>query len=131
VDFGQDLNPAQREAATFGIDTDAAAPPLLVIAGAGTGKTNTLALRVAYLLMQRVAPERIALLTFTRRAAQEMLQRAERIAQAALRNAPRSATFHPNATRALWSGTFHSIGNRLLREYAHVLGLDNAFSVIT
>ena len=103
--------------------------PLLIVAGAGTGKTNTLAHRVAFLLLQRVAPERIALLTFTRRAAQEMLQRAERIAHAALRESPRSA-FHPNATRMMWSGTFHSIGNRLLREYAHVLGLDPSFSVI-
>ena len=136
--FGHGLNPAQLQAATFGArDTDsdvanrsAAAGPLLIIAGAGTGKTNTLAHRVAFLLLQRVAPERIALLTFTRRAAQEMLQRAERIASAALRESPRSAAFHPNATRLLWSGTFHSIGNRLLREYAHVLGLDPAFSII-
>ncbi len=135
--FGQDLNAAQLEAATFGTlapENDAArgvaAGPLLVIAGAGTGKTNTLAHRVAFLLLHRVAPERIVLLTFTRRAAQEMLQRAERITQRSLRDAPRSAAFHPNATRMMWSGTFHSIGNRLLREYAHVLGLDSAFSVI-
>src|SRR5512145_1373923 len=113
--FGQDLNPAQLAAATY-----AESPPLLIIAGAGTGKTATLAHRVAFLLLQRVPPERIALLTFTRRAAQEMLQRAERIAQQVLRDAPRSSAFHPNATRAMWSGTFHSIGNRLLREYAHV-----------
>jgi ATP-dependent DNA helicase UvrD/PcrA len=128
--FGHDLNPAQREAATFGQHARGSAGPLLIIAGAGTGKTNTLAHRVAFLLLQQVAPERIALLTFTRRAAQEMLARAERIARTALRDAPRSAAFHPNATRMLWSGTFHSIGNRLLREYAHVLGLDPAFSVI-
>jgi DNA helicase-2/ATP-dependent DNA helicase PcrA len=131
--FGHDLNPAQLAAATFGYHGHAVCErspgPLLIVAGAGTGKTNTLAHRVAYLLLQQVAPERIALLTFTRRAAQEMLSRAERIAHAALRGAPRSA-FHPNATRLLWSGTFHSIGNRLLREYAHVLGLDPAFSVI-
>jgi DNA helicase-2/ATP-dependent DNA helicase PcrA len=127
--FALGLNPAQLEAATFGI-RDHVGPPLLIIAGAGTGKTNTLAHRVAFLLMQRVPPERIALLTFTRRAAQEMLHRAERIAQQALRDSPRSSAFHPNATRAMWSGTFHSIGNRLLREYAHVLGLDSAFSVI-
>jgi DNA helicase-2/ATP-dependent DNA helicase PcrA len=134
--FGSGLNPAQLQAATFGACApDGAkhgndAGPLLIIAGAGTGKTNTLAHRVAFLLLQRVAPERIALLTFTRRVAQEMLQRAERIAHAALRESPRSSAFHPNATRMLWSGTFHSIGNRLLREYAHVLGLDPSFSVI-
>lgn len=136
--FGNGLNPAQLQAATFGAHVNgsdvttagAAAGPLLIIAGAGTGKTNTLAHRVAFLLLQRVAPERIALLTFTRRAAQEMLQRAERIAHAALRESVRSSAFHPNVTRMLWSGTFHSIGNRLLREYAHVLGLDPSFSVI-
>jgi len=135
--FGHGLNPAQLRAATFCRQSHddtvatrgAPAGPLLIVAGAGTGKTNTLAHRVAFLLLQRVAPERIALLTFTRRAAREMLQRAERIAHAALRESPRSA-FHPNATRMMWSGTFHSIGNRLLREYAHVLGLDASFSVI-
>ncbi len=128
--FGHNLNPAQLQAATFGAEHgERPAGPLLIVAGAGTGKTNTLAHRVAFLLLQRVAPERIALLTFTRRAAREMLQRAERIAHAALRESPRSA-FHPNATRMMWSGTFHSIGNRLLREYAHVLGLDPSFSVI-
>ena len=136
--FGRGLNPEQLQAATFGTvesRRDAnlqrvTAGPLLIIAGAGTGKTNTLAHRVAFLLLQRVQPERIALLTFTRRAAQEMLQRAERIAHGALRDASRSTAFHPNATRMMWSGTFHSIGNRLLREYAHVLGLDKSFSVI-
>ncbi len=140
--FAAELNPAQRQAATFGAVRPAgAAPgveaePLLIIAGAGTGKTNTLAHRVAWLLLQRVAPERIALLTFTRRAAQELVTRAERIARAEL-NAVRTAggigrrpAFHPNAARLLWSGTFHAVGNRLLREYAHVLGLDPAFSVI-
>ncbi|HEY5645431.1 MAG TPA: ATP-dependent helicase [Pseudomonadales bacterium] len=141
--FGQRLNAAQRQAATFGTFSVAgeAAPraadpapfsagPLLIIAGAGTGKTSTLAHRVAWLLLQGVDPERIALMTFTRRAAQELLSRAERIAQEALAAAPGSGAFHPNATRQMWSGTFHAIGNRLLREYAHVLGLDPGFSVI-
>lgn len=133
--FAAELNPAQRQAATFGAVRAAGAapgvdaPPLLVIAGAGTGKTSTLAHRVAWLLLQRVAPERIALLTFTRRAAQELITRAERIARSELGAGKRQA-FHPNATRMLWSGTFHAVGNRLLREYAHVLGLDPAFSVI-
>src|SRR5690606_2030996 len=76
-----------------------------------------------------VAPERILLLTFTRRAAQEMLRRAERIAAETLRaRAPHAELTDP--TRGLWSGTFHAIGNRLLREYAHVVGLDPAFSVL-
>ncbi|HEY4368440.1 MAG TPA: ATP-dependent helicase [Steroidobacteraceae bacterium] len=130
--FGQRLNPQQLRAATHGVAHSHGfdATPLLIIAGAGTGKTNTLAHRVAHLLLKRVAPERILLLTFTRRAAQEMLHRAELIAAETLRNAHGAAPFHPNATRLLWSGTFHSIGNRLLREYAASLGLDPAFSVI-
>ena len=135
--FAAGLNPAQREAATYGAvrplagaEAGVDAGPLLIIAGAGTGKTNTLAHRVAWLLLQRVDPARIALLTFTRRAALELVARAERIARTALDAAPNAAAFHPNATRQMWSGTFHSVGNRLLREYAHVLGLDPAFSVI-
>ncbi len=148
--FGEVLNPAQRQAATFGairepgpvgassVSRSASqreaggvdAGPLLIIAGAGTGKTSTVAHRVAWLLLQGVAPERVALLTFTRRAAQELLARAERIARAALESAGSAGAFHPNAVRLMWSGTFHAVGNRLLREYAHVLGLDPAFSVI-
>ena len=82
ITFGERLNPAQYHAATYGGPSSAgfSAGPLLIIAGAGTGKTNTLAHRVAHLLLNGVAPERILLLTFTRRAAQEMLRRAERIA---------------------------------------------------
>jgi len=130
--FGQRLNPAQLRAATHGVAGTRGfeAAPLLIIAGAGTGKTNTLAHRVAHLLLKRVAPERILLLTFTRRAAQEMLHRAELIAGETLRATRGAAPFHANAARLLWSGTFHSIGNRLLREYAAVLGLDPAFSVV-
>jgi len=130
--FGQRLNPAQLRAATHGVAGTRGfeAAPLLIIAGAGTGKTNTLAHRVAHLLLKRVAPERILLLTFTRRAAQEMLHRAELIAGETLRANRGVAPFHANAARLLWSGTFHSIGNRLLREYAAVLGLDPAFSVV-
>ncbi|HEY6643021.1 ATP-dependent helicase [Povalibacter sp.] len=130
--FGHRLNAEQLRAATFGrlsprgVDSD----PLLIIAGAGTGKTNTLAHRVAHLLLNRISPERILLLTFTRRAAQEMLRRAETIATETLRQSQGRVAFHPNATRMLWSGTFHAIGNRLLREYAHTLGLDPAFSVV-
>lgn len=130
--FGQALNGEQRRAALYGARSEAgfAAGPLLIIAGAGTGKTNTLAHRVAHLLLEGVPPERILLLTFTRRAAQEMLRRAERIATQALTHSKRSASIHINAARLLWSGTFHSIGNRLLREYAHVVGLEPSFSVL-
>lgn len=132
LSFGPRLNAEQLRAATHGCIAAEGfqAGPQLIIAGAGTGKTNTLAHRVAYLLLQRVAPERILLLTFTRRAAQEMLRRAELIAAETLRNTTQAAPFHANATRLLWSGTFHSIANRLLREYTVVLGIDPAFSVI-
>lgn len=125
------LNAEQQRAATFGHvgSRGFTANPLLIIAGAGTGKTNTLAHRVAHLLMNGVAPERILLLTFTRRAAQEMLRRAERIVNERMIEKQRAA-LHLNAARALWSGTFHSIGNRLLREYAAVVGLDPSFSVL-
>ena len=75
-----ELNPAQRAAATYGAPTRRrGAGPLLIIAGAGTGKTNTLAHRVAHLVLNGVAPERILLLTFSRRASQEMIRRARRI----------------------------------------------------
>lgn len=130
--FGEGLNVTQRRAALYGARSadGFTAGPLLIIAGAGTGKTNTLAHRVAHLLLQGVPPERILLLTFTRRAAQEMLRRAERIATQALSNSPRAAAIHVNAARLLWSGTYHSIGNRLIREYAHVVGLEPSFSVL-
>lgn len=130
--FGEGLNAAQRRAALYGARSAEgfAAGPLLIIAGAGTGKTNTLAHRVAHLLLEGVPPERILLLTFTRRAAQEMLRRAERIATQALSNSPRAGAIHINSARLLWSGTYHSIGNRLIREYAHVVGLEPSFSVL-
>ena len=130
--FGQRLNAEQFRAATYGDDSTRGfeSGPLLIIAGAGTGKTNTLAHRVAHLLLKRVPPERILLLTFTRRAAQEMLRRAETIARETLQTAGAAAAFHANATRLMWSGTFHAVGNRLLREYAQSLGLDPGFSVI-
>ncbi|MGB5164196.1 MAG: ATP-dependent helicase [Woeseiaceae bacterium] len=122
------LNSAQRQAACFG-EKLAAGPfvagPLLVIAGAGTGKTMTLAHRVAHLLIQGVDPERILLLTFTRRAAQEMTRRVEAIVRQAL---PDAAALPAGALP--WSGTFHAIANRLLRRYAHNLELDPGFSVL-
>ncbi|MBT8081591.1 MAG: ATP-dependent helicase [Gammaproteobacteria bacterium] len=122
------LNRAQRVAAEFGgRDDDGCftAPPLLIIAGAGTGKTMTLAHRVAHLVVEGVAAERILLLTFTRRAAQEMTRRVENIVHASARDAA------PLPSGGLpWSGTFHSIANRLLRRFAHNLGLDPGFSVL-
>ena len=124
------LNPAQRAAATYGAAVDGrfAAGPLLVIAGAGTGKTNTLAHRVAHLVLEGVDPARILLLTFTRRAAIEMTRRAERIVASAL--AARRAGSTPVAVRLPWAGTFHSIGNRLLRLHAREIGLDPGFTVL-
>ena len=129
--FGKSLNDPQREAATFGTRTSngLTSDPLLIIAGAGTGKTNTLAHRVAYLLLAGVHPERISLMTFSRRASVEMMQRAERITAESLKN-HRGKNHVPNATRQMWSGTFHSVGNRLLREYAGSIGLNSSFSVI-
>lgn len=124
------LNPAQRQAASFG-ERDAerhfGAGPLLVIAGAGTGKTMTLAHRVAHLIVEGVDPERILLLTFTRRAAQEMTRRVESIVRRALKTQTGAS---PSSCRLPWSGTFHSIANRLLRRFAHNLGLDPGFSVL-
>jgi DNA helicase-2/ATP-dependent DNA helicase PcrA len=126
----ESLNSEQRMAATFGqcASQGITAAPLLIIAGAGTGKTNTLAHRVAYLWSNGVPPERILLLTFTRRAAQEMVRRAEQISAATLRANPRVNSV--STTRLLWSGTYHSIGNRLLREYAQVVGIEPTFSVL-
>jgi len=124
------LNPEQRQAATFG-QKSASAPfsagPLLVIAGAGTGKTTTLAHRVAHLVIQGVSPERILLLTFTRRAAQEMTRRVESIVRLAL-----GVSNGPQVAQGIlpWSGTFHSVANRLLRRYANNLGLDPGFSIL-
>ena len=124
------LNDAQRRAALHGESTGngVLAPALLVIAGAGTGKTNTLAHRVAYLVLNGVAPERLLLLTFTRRAALEMTRRAQRAIAATRKPSPAAAG--PAALRLPWAGTFHAIGNRLIRRYADRLGLDPGFSVL-
>jgi DNA helicase-2/ATP-dependent DNA helicase PcrA len=125
------LNAAQREAATFGEPAPGRgvrASPLLVIAGAGTGKTSTLAHRVAHLLLEGVAPERLLLLTFSRRAALEMTRRAQQVVGGALQSARNSVA--PAGLRLQWSGTFHAVGNRLIREYAARLGLDPSFSVL-
>ena len=101
-----------------------AAPPLLVIAGAGSGKTNTLAHRVAHLIVQGADPRRILLMTFSRRAASEMTRRVERIARKVMGD---NAGIMTDALT--WAGTFHGIGARLLREYADQIGLDPAFTI--
>lgn len=129
------LNDAQRAAATH----DGMAP-LLIIAGAGSGKTNTLAHRVAHLILCGAEPARVLLLTFSRRAALEMTRRTEHIvrqARAALEGSAQSskAPARPGARRLgrtplSWSGTFHAIANRLLRLHAPSIGLDPAFTVL-
>ena len=129
-DYLERLNAAQRQAAAHGDPLPGGgleSTPLLVIAGAGTGKTMTLAHRVAHLVIQGVDPQRILLLTFTRRAAIEMTRRVEAIVRAALRTEAEPAAARHVLT---WSGTFHAIANRLLRGYAHNLDLDPGFSVL-
>jgi len=113
LSFLDELNPEQREAVTHGEG------PLLVVAGAGTGKTKTLAYRVAYLISQGVDPGRILLLTFTRRAAHEMLDRAASVVSRG-----------PSAAGRVWGGTFHSIANRLLRTQVKAVGLRKDFTVL-
>ena len=122
------LNLAQRAAVIFGIDAEGGpVPPLLIAAGAGTGKTKTLAHRVAQLILGGADPRRLLLLTFTRRAALEMTRRAQQILAASRRG---RAVSGAEAELLPWSGTFHSIGNRLLRRHAAALSLDPAFTVL-
>lgn len=109
-DFAAELNAEQYAAVT------APSGPSLVIAGAGSGKTRTLTYRVAWLLSQGVPPSSILLLTFTNKAAREML---ERVAQLV-----------PEAVDGIWGGTFHSIGNRLLRRHAEDMGYKSGFSIL-
>ncbi len=126
------LNPSQRRAATFGTpvaDQGVDAGPLLILAGAGTGKTNTLAHRTAHLVLNGVDPARILMLTFTRRAAQEMIKRTQIIVAEVLSDRGRAGD-RSVTSRLLWSGTFHSVGNRILRLYAKHLGLDPQFTVL-
>ena len=110
IDYARALNAAQHAAAT------APGGPTLVVAGAGTGKTRTLVYRVAYLVESGVAPERIVLLTFTRRAAREMLTRA--------------ATLLDGRCEGVEGGTFHSLCSRILRRFAPRLGLPHGFSIL-
>lgn len=109
-DFSSELNPEQAAAATHGDG------PLLIIAGAGTGKTRTLVYRVAHLIERGVAAERILLLTFTRRAAQEMLSRAERLVG--------------SNSKRVHGGTFHATAHRLLRRYGQAAGLPKDFTIM-
>ena len=99
-------------------------PPLLVIAGAGSGKTNTLAHRVAHLIVNGADPRRILLMTFSRRAAAEMTRRVERITRCVM---GQRADIMTDALA--WAGTFHGIGARLLRGYADQIGLDPNFTI--
>ena len=123
-DYLARLNEAQYSAATHGIGQGEACSPLVIIAGAGTGKTNTLAHRVAHLLAHGADPERLLLLTFSRRAADEMTRRVQRIASQV---SPRHARLVSGGFG--WAGTFHSVGARLLREYAGRIGIDPAFTI--
>jgi DNA helicase-2/ATP-dependent DNA helicase PcrA len=107
-----ELNEEQRVAATHG------AGPLLILAGAGTGKTTTLCARVAWLVAEGMAPERIMLLTFTRRAAREMLQRT------------RALVPMPAGSGGVLGGTFHSVAHRFVRLHAAALGLAPGFGVL-
>src|SRR4029434_10637555 len=109
-DFAQELNPEQFAAATFGNG------PLLIVAGAGTGKTRTLVYRVAHLIQEGVSPERILLLPFTRRAAQEMLARAVQLVG--------------GTSRQVHGGTFHGTAHRLLRRFGPAAGLAGDFTIM-
>src|SRR6516162_2302041 len=124
-----DLNESQRTAAQHGIGDSRLPAPLLIRAGAGTGKTKTLAYRVAYLVLNGTDPQRILLLTFTRRAAAEMIRRAARILGQAC-STPQRTGEPADVRNIIWSGTFHAIANRLLRLHAHTIGLDPSFSVL-
>ena len=113
LDWLSDLNPQQQKAVVHGEG------PLLVVAGAGSGKTKTLAYRVAYLIAQGTPPERILLMTFTRRASEEMLKRAAA-----------ASTHGAHMTGRVWGGTFHSMANRILRMYAQQSSLPSDFTVM-
>lgn len=110
IDYARELNEQQHAAVT------ALPGPSLVIAGAGSGKTRTLTYRVAYLLERGIPPDRILLLTFTNKAAREMMRRV--------------ADLLGHELRELWGGTFHSIGVRVLRRHAELLGYRNDFTIL-
>jgi DNA helicase-2/ATP-dependent DNA helicase PcrA len=110
IDYARELNEQQFAAVT------APPGPSLVIAGAGSGKTRTLTYRVAYLLEQGIPPDRILLLTFTNKAAKEMMRRV--------------ADLLGHELTSLWGGTFHAIGTRVLRQHAPLLGFHRDFSIL-
>jgi DNA helicase II / ATP-dependent DNA helicase PcrA len=110
IDYGSELNEQQLAAVT------APPGPLLVIAGAGSGKTRTLTYRVAYLLENGIDPRNILLLTFTNKAAREMLSRV--------------ANLLPMDASGIWGGTFHAVGNRILRRHGSALGYSSGFSIM-
>jgi DNA helicase-2/ATP-dependent DNA helicase PcrA len=110
IDYAAELNEQQLAAVT------APPGPILVIAGAGSGKTRTLTYRVAYLLENGIDPRNILLLTFTNKAAREMLNRV--------------ANLLPMDASGLWGGTFHSIGNRILRRHGSALGYSSGFTIM-
>jgi DNA helicase-2/ATP-dependent DNA helicase PcrA len=124
-----ELNESQRAAVEYGIGEGRPSAPLLIIAGAGTGKTKTLAHRVAHLVRNGAHPQRILLLTFTRRAAAEMTRRAARIC-GETRRSPVAVGADIAASDISWSGTFHGIANRLLRLHAPSIGLESSFTVL-
>src|SRR5204863_2857712 len=126
ITYLETLNREQRRAVEHAVHTNNGAPggALLVIAGAGSGKTNTLAHRVAHLIVNGADPRRILLMTFSRRAASEMTKRVERIARKVLGD---SAGIMTDALQ--WAGTFLGIGARLLRDYSDQIGLDFAFTI--
>jgi DNA helicase-2/ATP-dependent DNA helicase PcrA len=103
--------------------------PLLIIAGAGTGKTKTLVHRVARLIETGQDPSRILLLTFSRRAAAEMLRRVEELFQRLNRQQAAVHSKGPKYSQQIWGGTFHAIASRLLRQYGRSIGLDADFTI--
>jgi DNA helicase II / ATP-dependent DNA helicase PcrA len=120
----ENLNPEQRRAVEHGAIGSGPFAPLLVIAGAGSGKTNTLAHRVAHLIVNGADPGRILLMTFSRRAASEMTKRVARIARRVMGDNAGATT-----DALAWAGTFHGIGARLLRLYCDQIGLDSNFTI--
>jgi len=118
------LNDAQRAAASHGSD------PLLIVAGAGSGKTNTLAHRVAYLIASGVSPDRVLLLTFTRRAAEEMKRRVDALLRSVAAGTDDVAMPPSLSGAKVWGGTFHSVAARLLRVHGREIGLEPNFTIL-
>src|SRR5262245_44752748 len=110
IDYASELNEQQLAAVT------APPGPILVIAGAGSGKSRTLTYRLAYLLENGIDPRNVLLLTFTNKAAREMLGRV--------------ANLLPVDASGLWGGTFHSVGNRILRRHGAALGYSSGFTIM-